>query len=349
MKLTGASNVGTFYFSKGSSRSFLYKNLSAGEKAAFDLILDAVVKGEYFDDSVWCIDEPETHLNTRVQGRLLMALMDLLPPRSQMVLAPHSLGFMRTAWNLARAAPSTVAFLDMQGVDFDQPAILRPVLPTRTFWARTLDVALGEMADLMAPEHVVLCEGRPARDSGDRRAEFDASCYRKIFTDEFPETDFLSVGNSSNVRDDRLEAGRAIQTLASGTRTTRLIDRDLLTDEEVREVEAQGLRLLSRRNIEAFLLDDEVLAALCASVDQVEKLAEIIQLRDSAVAASVARGNDPDDLKKAGGDFYSSARQALRLTRAGSSWDAFARDVLAPLLRPHQKAYRELRRDIFGM
>src|ERR1035438_8130391 len=66
---TGAS--GTFYFDKGSSQSFLFKNLSAGEKAAFDLILDTVIKREFFNDTVWCIDEPETHLNTRVQGVLL--------------------------------------------------------------------------------------------------------------------------------------------------------------------------------------------------------------------------------------------------------------------------------------
>ena len=35
---------GTFRFNKGSAKKFLYENLSGGEKAAFDLILDLVVK-----------------------------------------------------------------------------------------------------------------------------------------------------------------------------------------------------------------------------------------------------------------------------------------------------------------
>ena len=32
-----------------------YKNLSGGEKAAFDLLLDLHVKKKYFPDSLYCI------------------------------------------------------------------------------------------------------------------------------------------------------------------------------------------------------------------------------------------------------------------------------------------------------
>ena len=35
---------GTFLFSKGTAKGYLYKNLSGGERAAFDLVLDMVVK-----------------------------------------------------------------------------------------------------------------------------------------------------------------------------------------------------------------------------------------------------------------------------------------------------------------
>lgn len=62
---------GTFKFSKGTSTNFNYKNLSGGEKAAFDLLLDLIVKKKSFDDTVFVIDEPETHMNTRLQGALL--------------------------------------------------------------------------------------------------------------------------------------------------------------------------------------------------------------------------------------------------------------------------------------
>lgn len=344
----GSDSVGTFYFSKGSSKRFLYKNLSAGEKACFDLILDAVIKAEYFDNSVWCIDEPETHLNTRIQSSLLETLVSLVPENSQLLLASHSIGFMRRAWELAKEQPGKVAFLDMQDVDFDQAAAIQPLQPSRNFWARTLEVALGDLAHLMAPERVVLCEGRTPRDGDDGKAEFDADCYRRIFSMEFPDTDFLSAGNSRDVSQDRLEAGKAIQTIASGTTLIRLIDRDLLNTEEVAAQQALGVRVLSRRNIEGYLLDDEVLTALCVRHEQASKADDVIRLRNDALHASIGRGNDADDLKKAAGEFYHGVRKELTLSGAGSSWNAFARATLAPLVRPGMSVYEELKYDIFG-
>lgn len=50
-------NEGTFLFNKGASTMFPYKNLSGGEKAAFDLILDIVVKRRSYSDAVYCIDD----------------------------------------------------------------------------------------------------------------------------------------------------------------------------------------------------------------------------------------------------------------------------------------------------
>ena len=289
----GASSghgVGTFYFDKGSSEGFLFKNLSAGEKAVFDLLLDAVVKREFYDDTIWCIDEPETHLNTRIQGRLLETLVDLLPPDCQLWIASHSIGFMRKAWEMAQGEPGSVTFLDLQGVDFDAPAVVRPVSPTRDFWARTLDVALGDLATLVAPERVVMCEGRPARGVADQKAAFDATCYGRIFAVEFPNTDFLSVGNSNDAGQDRLEIGKAIQALASGTEVIRLIDRDMRSPQEVQLLTDSGVRVLSRRHLEAYLLDEDVIRALCSKEGQPERSDEAVAIVAEELAASVAAG-----------------------------------------------------------
>ena len=49
---------GTFLFSKGATKTYAYKNLSGGEKAAFDLILDFTLKREVFNDTVFAVDEP---------------------------------------------------------------------------------------------------------------------------------------------------------------------------------------------------------------------------------------------------------------------------------------------------
>lgn len=345
---SAAASQGTFYFTKGSSENFLYKNLSAGEKAAFDLILDAVVKREYYDDTIWCIDEPESHLNTRIQGLLLETLVELLPPACQLFVASHSIGFMRKAWEMARSHPGSVAFLNMQGVDFDQPAILAPIQPSREFWAEILDVAFGDLAHLVAPEQLVLCEGKPLQGKNRQKAAFDSYCYTRIFASEYPQVDFLSVGNSADVGEDRLEFGAAVKTLTAGTRLTRLIDRDLRNADEVAEAKATGLRVLSRRNIEAYLLDDEVLSALCMSVGQPDKVGEALAVKQQCMQGAVGKGADADDWKAPAGRIYVELRRLLGLTGAGQTWDGFARGTLAPLITPAMSTYDELKTDIFG-
>ncbi len=60
---------------------------------------------------------------------------------------------------MAREAPAEVIFLDFEGRDFDAPVTLQPVKPDRQFWKRILAVALDDMATLVAPATVVMCEG----------------------------------------------------------------------------------------------------------------------------------------------------------------------------------------------
>jgi hypothetical protein len=53
--LTGTGHPlsqGSFFFDKGESRHFKYMNLSGGEKAGFDLLLDFVVKREMYDNTI---------------------------------------------------------------------------------------------------------------------------------------------------------------------------------------------------------------------------------------------------------------------------------------------------------
>ncbi len=189
---------------------------------------------------------------------------------------------------------------------------------------------MGDLAGLVAPEHVVLCEGRPAQSATDSRAAFDASCHTSIFRTEFSNTDFISVGNSHDVGEDRLEFGKAIQGLVSGTRVTRVIDRDFESPEEV----SGGVRVLTRRHIEAYLLDDEVIAALCRQPGQPELLAQALHIKVEEIEASTRRGRDQDDLKSAAGSIYSRLRMVVGLTGAGSNFQAFARGTPCPPSSP---------------
>lgn len=337
---------GTFRFTKGSSKRFSFKNLSGGEKSVFDLILDLVVARHSYDDTVFCIDEPESHMNTRLQAELLSVLYNLTPKNCQLMLATHSIGMMRRARDIAAERPGTVAFLDFGGRDFDEPQVIMPSVPNRAFWNRAYKVALDDLTDLIAPRQIVICEGEPRNTSAGQNYSQDARCYEQIFQDEFPETQFVPGGNALEVADDRRGVGYAISLLIKGAEVIKLIDRDDRSDQQVAETRAGGVKVLSRRNLESYLFDDEVLRRLATSVGKGDKVEELLAEK---MSIQVSRPSDPvDDLKPSSGQIYNACKQALSLTQVGNDAKAFMRDTLAPLVRPGMKVYEELKADIFG-
>ena len=333
---------GTFFFDKGSASRFHYKNLSAGEKAAFDLILDFHIRAETYNDTVFCIDEPELHLGSRVQARLLGRLFEEMPAGCQLWVATHSLGMMRQAVELHRQNPEEVFFLDTAEADFDGPTTLSPIAPNRNFWRRVLEVALDDLAGLMAPSQVVLCEGT------NPGTGFDASVYRTVFAQEHPDVEFLSVGNSSEVKRDRAGVASAIEVIAPGTKIYRLVDRDEHSDDEIALLQKQEVRVLSRRNIECYLLADDVLDRLCETAGHSDRLSDLIRCRDEAVQDAVARnGRAADDFKSARGAVQVFAQKELGLRQSGSNADEFLRGHVAPLM-VGTASFAELREDVFG-
>ena len=171
----------SFMFDKGMATRFLYKNLSGGEKSAFDLLLDLFVKRQEYDDTVFCIDEPEAHMNPRLQGKLLEELFRIAGPNSQLWIATHAIGMMRKALMLERDHSGEVIFLDFGNRDFDSKVVIKPSVPDRAFWENTHSVALEDLASLVIPEKIVVCEGIQGPDG------FDAACYNRIFGNEFPQ------------------------------------------------------------------------------------------------------------------------------------------------------------------
>lgn len=337
---------GTFRFDKGDSKGFLYKNLSGGEKAAFDLLLDLLIKRREFDDTVFFIDEPEAHMSAGLQGLLLDELFRAVPQNSQLWLATHSLGMMRKARDLARTAPGSVVFLDFEGKDFDLSVTIRPIEPDRPFWERAMKIALDDLAGYVAPERVVLCEGD--RIAGGR--DFDAECYNVIFRSEYPHVVFLGAGNADDVQNDPRGVGALLRALAPGVQITRLVDRDDHTDDECETLRAQGIRVLSRRTIESYLLDEAVLRALCETFEHPELAPQLLDARTAALRTSVENGGAADDLKRPAGDIYNAAKRLFPAPdrRLGSNSRAFMKGFCAPLVQPGTPIYEELRRDVFG-
>jgi hypothetical protein len=53
-------------------------------------------------------------------------------------------------------------------------------------------------------------------------------------------------------------------------------------------------------------------------------------------------------VKSASDQIYNFIRKDLKLVASGNDQRAFARNVLAPLIRPGMRVYTELNDDIFG-
>lgn len=340
-------NDGTFRFSKGEIYGFSYMNLSGGEKSAFDLLLDMVVKRRVFNDTVFCIDEPEAHMSTRIQGALLGELFDLIPRGSQMWVATHSIGMMRKARELYEQHQGEVVFLDFDNQNYDKAVVLKQVAPTRAFWERVLRVALDDLADLVAPKEIIICEGHPGSPVAGKNAEHDARCYETIFAGEFPDTKFISGGNSSDISSDRLRFASVFPIVAKGIKVTRLIDRDDHSPSEIIAFKSKGIRTLQRRHLEAYLYDEEIFRILYEQHGRIADFGAFQVAVANAMSDSQSRNNPPDDVKSAASTIYQYVKRHLALTACGNDQMAFARETLAPLVRPNTKIYQQLKSDIF--
>ena len=329
---------GTFTFNKGVSLDFPYRDLSSGEKAAFDLLLDVFARQTQLANTVMCIDEPEAHLNVRVHGDLLSVLFNNIADRSQLWIASHSVGMMRRARDLALAKPGEIIFLDFENQDFDEAVTLRPVEPDRELWKRALKIALDDIGDLVAPEHIVICEGE------DTDKSLDAKCYGSIFAHTHPETQFVPGGSESEISNDKRGYAYLVNKLTPGAKVTRLTDRDDKSEAEI--MAALPVRTLSRRNVESYIFSDEILERFAEA--RIPGSWANIQHQIADVLATTAAKYPGDDRKPAANDIALILRKSLGLHGKGSSYSVLAREMICHEVVPGTQTYADLERSIFG-
>ena len=328
----GASfESGAFRFQKGSIVDFHYKNLSGGEKAAFDLLLDIFVKRNEYQNAIYCIDEPESHIATAIHGELLEAILALIPMQSQLWIATHSTGFVRRALELNKISED-VAFLDFSELDFDESVSVKPVRPNQNFFRRMYDVLQEDLAGLIAPANIVLCEGSDKTDS---------KIYNRVFGESHPDTLFVSRGGSSDV--EKTDIISVLEVIVPNVRVWRLIDRDDMSDITRNEKINEGIHVLRRREIENYLWDKTVirkaLETNCVEESEID-----------CILNTFPFSNPSEDDMKAGNFqqvLFEKIRFAKGASRLGRVRREFASDHLALALRETEEIYRELHEDVF--
>lgn len=279
---------GAFYFEKGTSKSYHYKNLSGGEKSAFDLLLDLIIKIEYYDNTVFLIDEPDSHMHTSLQGRLVKELFNIIPENSQLWLTTHSLGVMRAARDIEKDSSDKTAILDFDGYNFDEDCIISPVKIDRVIWEKFLSIALDDFSTRIAPEAICLCEGSL---NGSKRKNFDADIYNLIFGNEYPHISFISGGSCADLEKDDHPGHSILQGILKSTHIYRLLDRDDKSTEEIVKLRDKGFFVLKRRHIESYLFDDEVIKKLV-----IKKAPNSVTIAKQLVSEKVPEINDKLEL-----------------------------------------------------
>ena len=332
-----------FYFSKGCIDRYGYEKLSGGEKAAFDLILDLVVKNEYYKDTVFCVDEPETHIQTSLQASLLRELFLLVPDQSQLWIATHSFGMLKEARKLKEQFSDKIVFLNFDGYDFDDTVTIEPSECDTVLWKKFLEIALDDYSTYVVPETIVFCEGTT---KGRKRKDFDARCYETIFGLTHPNTMFFSRGSCSEI-EGKTDVINFIRYLSPSSNIINIIDRDDRSEQEIADLTLEGVKVLARRHLECYLLDDEVLEKWCKSVGQADKVVEMLQIKENAMNNSIQRGNPEDDVKSAANDICTQGKKLLGVTACGNTGEMIMRDTLARLITPDMTIFQTLEREIF--
>ena len=336
----GGVQAGSFRFSKGNVTDFHYKNLSGGEKAAFDILLDVFLKRNEAKEAIFCIDEPELHVATSLQGPLIASVLKLLPQTSQLWIATHSIGVVREAYKMHVNQPGQVVFLEFSGKDFDGTVTITPSTPNRAFWANMYEVALDDLSSLVAPHRVIICEGSKER----HVKAFDARCYNQMFADAAPETLFVSQGGAGEVINSN-HLVTILEAIASGIDVRKLIDRDDMTDvERIHKIE-HGVRVLSRRELEDYLYDPEVIRTFLLTAGCGETLVEsVLRERESLLDGQPG----PTNVKDVSRNLFEAIRNITGLPNLGRNREEFALQFLVPAVIQTTSVYNELWEDVFG-
>ncbi len=110
-------------FLKRANQRLIMILLSHGEKQVIILLINFIVRYQYYENSIIFIDEMDTHLNTALQSRLLEEIVTRwIPENAQLWTTSHALGFIDYAKNSEIAST-----IDLNLLNFDTPKELLPL------------------------------------------------------------------------------------------------------------------------------------------------------------------------------------------------------------------------------
>ncbi len=188
-------------FEKGNSKVH-YDLLSSGEKEIFNILLNLLSRKQYFQDTIYFLDEIDLHLNTQLQKNLLKEITEnWIPENCQLWTASHSLGFIEYANEAEHAA-----IIDFDNLNFDLPQVIVPS-PKKNFDVFEIAVSKEFLSKVFEGKKIVFSENT------------DTSRYNNLNLDN---TIFFVGKDKADV----------FHKAKNSSVYAGLIDRDYLTEEE---------------------------------------------------------------------------------------------------------------------
>jgi AAA15 family ATPase/GTPase len=265
------SGRGTLYFKKSDHPiEFEFNVLSSGEKEVVDILLDLYLRQDEYNDTVFLIDEPELHINTSIQKKLMLEINNLIGQNCQIWITTHSIGFLRALQEDLKDECQIIQF--QKGIEWASTVqILIPIKKTLSKWKEIFETALDDLTGLISPKRIVYCEGKDRPGSNGLEKGFDAKVFNNIYGEKYHDTMFISSGGNTEL-DQRSEIALAILTkVFSDIEILVLKDRDVSSGKQNNEKDRQlylqnnpaHFRIMKRWEIENYLYDKEVLSYYC--------------------------------------------------------------------------------------
>jgi predicted ATP-binding protein involved in virulence len=219
----GDSKTAEVLFTKGES-TIHYNLLSAGEKEVFNILLNLSVRGKYYQDTIYFIDEMDLHLEYNTQKAFLKEITEnWIPENCQLWTASHSLGFIQYANENEQAA-----IIDLDNLDFD---LEQTIYPSQKNKDEIFEIAVSKefLADVFRDRTIVFAENT------------DTAIYNAIGIDRL-------IFAKAIDKNDVFHKSKNLEQLG-------LADRDYLTDEELILLKEKYsfLRILNYYSIENYL------------------------------------------------------------------------------------------------
>ena len=266
--------------------------LSSGEKEVVDILLDIFLKKESYNDSIYIIDEPELHINTGIQRKLLREIVEMIPDTCQLWIATHSIGFINS---LKQDYGENSDIIWFEGKFGSEEVKLAPIKKNRENWKKIFHTALEDLIDLLATKMFIYCEGKKDADASGIEAGIDAQAYNQIFSESEPDALFISSGGQTEPDKNSAVALKILNKAFKDVELRLLKDRDINRDgtptsqlqrDEFIAADPAINRMLERKEVENYLFDFEIISKQYPSVTQEQYNLIITDIRDGDVKRS---------------------------------------------------------------